>query len=91
MAYNLIEKENAPPLFKLDSITEKNPLKGTRLFDYFVMRLKEWNNKVVKNAANCTKKEISVFTFIYSYMKNLSRKPADVQQSLLENLFAWYQ
>lgn len=91
MAYTLIEKENPPPVFRLEPIVEKSPLKGTRLFDYFIARLKEWNSKAAKNGAGCNKKEISLFTFIYSHLKNLSRKPIDVQHSLLESLFAWYQ
>jgi hypothetical protein len=40
MGLKFTEKENLAPLFKLDILIEQNSFKGSKVFDYFIAKLK---------------------------------------------------
>lgn len=87
MGVNFLQKENIPT-FKLDDLI-KSSLRGSQTFDYFLSKLKQWNNKV-KTAIKYSKKEFEVYQFILIHLASITRKPKSIQQDLLNNLHKWY-
>ena len=81
IAYRLICKEELPSTLRIDALLDKSPLRGTRTFEFFISKLREWNRRV--KAGTINKKDEQLFSFLYSHLLTIAVKDEKLQLVLI--------